>query len=91
MALTKALASFEVGTPRVPRDMLAQIHSGEGIIPKNFMDGIRSGELTLGGPGAASESHSASLVLPDDIVAMLAQRGSALVKIVQNQGQLGFS
>ncbi len=92
IALTKALASFEVGTPRVPRDMLAQIHSGEGIIPKNFMDGIRSGELSLGGPGAGGGgSHTASVALGSDIIRLLKTEGSALVKIVQNQGQVAFS
>jgi len=38
---------FAVGTGNVPNDMLANIHKGEGIIPATFMDGIRSGELSL--------------------------------------------
>lgn len=40
---------FDVGTGSVPMDMNATVHRGEGIIPKTFMDSIRSGELTLGG------------------------------------------
>lgn len=51
---TIAGQSFAVGTPNVPSDMTAQIHKGEGIVPATFMDGIRQGQLTLGGPGAGS-------------------------------------
>jgi hypothetical protein len=86
----KSLLGFAVGTPRVPRDMAAMIHSGEGIIPKDFMDGIRSGELTLGGPGAGG-SHSASLVLGSDIIAAIKDQGHALVKIVNNHGRVSFA
>jgi hypothetical protein len=43
-----SMPSFAVGTPYVPYDMLANIHQGEAIIPKNFNDGIKSGDLTLG-------------------------------------------
>lgn len=86
----KSLLGFAVGTPRVPRDMAAMIHSGEGIIPKDFMDGIRSGELTLGGPGAGG-GHSASLVLGSDIIAAIKDQGHALVKIVSNQGRVSFA
>lgn len=43
------LRLFAVGTPNVPNDMVAQIHKGEGIIPATFMEGIRSGELSLSG------------------------------------------
>lgn len=40
--------AMATGTTNVPADMLANIHKGEGVIPKTFMDGVRSGELTLG-------------------------------------------
>ena len=42
------LASLAVGTTDVPFDMFAQIHQGEAVIPKTFMDGVRSGELSIG-------------------------------------------
>lgn len=34
-SLISALPSFDVGTPYVPRDMLAMVHKGEAIIPAN--------------------------------------------------------
>lgn len=35
-ALSHGLAAFDVGTNMVPRDMVAQIHEGEAIIPKAY-------------------------------------------------------
>jgi hypothetical protein len=49
---TIASQSFAVGTPEIPRDMVAQVHKGETIIPESFADSIRSGELSLSGGGA---------------------------------------
>jgi hypothetical protein len=46
--LITSLPSFDVGTTNVPRDMVAQIHKNETIIPAPFASGIRSGALTLG-------------------------------------------
>ena len=56
LAMTKALAlpSFDIGTPTVPHDMVAQIHKGETIVPATFAEGIRRGEMTLGGPGGGN-------------------------------------
>jgi hypothetical protein len=42
---------FAMGTPYVPRDMLAQIHQGEIIVPRAQSDAIRSGQATLGAAG----------------------------------------
>lgn len=51
---TIASQSFAVGTPNVPKDMTAQIHEGETIIPKTFSEGLRDGDLTLSGKGGGS-------------------------------------
>ena len=40
--------SYAVGTTNVPYNMKANIHKGEAIIPKNFSDGLRSGDLMIG-------------------------------------------
>ena len=50
---TMALAAFDVGGV-VPQDMLAQVHRGEIVVPKNFSDLLRAGDITLGGRG---ETH----------------------------------
>jgi len=41
--------SFAIGTSTVPRDMQANIHRGEMIIPASFAASIRAGELALTG------------------------------------------
>jgi len=43
------LPSFAVGSLNVPKDMTANIHKGEMIIPKPFAESVRSGEATVGG------------------------------------------
>ena len=45
---------FAAGTGNVASDMYAQIHKGEGIIPSDFMDAIRSGDLSLSGSDGSS-------------------------------------
>jgi len=47
----KKWLGFANGTPELPRDMIAQVHKGEGIVPATFMDGIRRGELSLSSGG----------------------------------------
>lgn len=42
---------FAVGTPSVPADMMTTVHKGEIIVPATMSDAIRSGQLSLGGPG----------------------------------------
>lgn len=39
-----AVPSFDVGTNYVPRDMLAQVHEGEAIIPKAYNPAAMGGE-----------------------------------------------
>lgn len=40
--------AFATGTPNVPFDMTADIHRGEIIVPRDFSDGLRSGDLQMG-------------------------------------------
>ena len=39
---------FAVGTPSVPRDMIAKVHQSEIIVPASFSDGLRNGDLQMG-------------------------------------------
>lgn len=50
-AAVMATSSFAVGSPNIPGDMSATVHKGEIIVPRTFSDGIRSGDITIGGPG----------------------------------------
>ena len=47
------LAMFDTGTMGVPSTQIALVHQGEIIVPPGLSDSIRSGNATLGGPGAA--------------------------------------
>ena len=50
--------AFDVGTPNVPHDMLAQIHEGEAIIPKKQAQAWRDGDTeALGGGGGSPNVH----------------------------------
>ncbi len=66
------IPSFDVGTPFVPRDMVAQIHQGEIIVPAAQAAGIRSGQsvlsmggaMTMGLPQGASNAMGALMSGP---------------------------
>jgi hypothetical protein len=57
----KKIFGFSTGTPFVPHDMIANIHQGEGIIPRTFNDGIRSGEYALVGRGNKNRTSERSI------------------------------
>ncbi|VWC05246.1 hypothetical protein BLA23254_05007 [Burkholderia lata] len=41
------LASFDVGTPFVPNDMIAQVHRGEAIVPAHMNSPCASGNVSV--------------------------------------------
>ena len=45
------MASFAVGSWDLPRDMIAQVHQGETILPKTFAEDFRNNGGSLGGGG----------------------------------------
>lgn len=49
--------SFAVGTDFVPRDMTANIHQGEGIIPARENQFLQSGDLVLGSPDVLNQNQ----------------------------------
>lgn len=57
--ITIDLPSFAVGTPFVPRDMLALVHAGEMIIPAATSDAIRAGRAALATRPAQGTAPSA--------------------------------
>ena len=54
-----AIPKFAVGTNYVPRDMLAQIHEGEAIVPKAYNPAANPG---MGGGNGQMESLMAALL-----------------------------
>lgn len=46
------VSELAVGSGNIPSNMLSMLHRGEAVVPKTFMDAIRSGELALTGGGA---------------------------------------
>ena len=92
MMAVASMTSFDVGTPRVPHDMVAQIHKNEMIVPATMADAVRKGAMTLGGSGSGgSSSHGATLALDSDIMAVVARNGHALVKVFNNHGRVAFA
>ena len=76
--------SFDVGSWQIPRDMMANIHQGEMIIPKPFADSIRENGVMSGGGGNvihlqinAMDAHS--------VRQLFMREGGALAKSLQNQ------
>lgn len=51
--------AFAVGSPFVPRDMLALVHAGEMIIPAATSDAIRAGRAVLASPAVQNPGPTA--------------------------------
>ena len=52
------LPSYDVGAVDISEDHIAQVHQGEMIIPKSFAEGIRNGDVALGGSNVQIEIHN---------------------------------
>lgn len=77
-----SLPSFDVGTTSVPRDMVAQVHKGEMIVPSAFADGVRRGDVAIGGQqGAVPQARGVYVDLEARVLDALKRNGSALVEI----------
>jgi hypothetical protein len=57
MAFQLAVPSLDVGAWDVPRNMLANIHAGEMVVPANFASGLRSGGGVGGGGNSSNDVH----------------------------------
>lgn len=60
MGVAGGLASFEVGTPYIPHDMMANLHAGEGIIPAYANSKLQSAvdQFASGAGGGDSITHN---------------------------------
>lgn len=43
------LPSYAVGATEINEDQIARLHQGELVVPKSFADGIRDGDISIGG------------------------------------------
>jgi len=62
---TIASQSFASGSADIPRDMVANVHKREIIIPATFADAIRSGDLSLSGSSRPGAQNSGGGVVFD--------------------------
>ena len=77
-----ALPSFAVGTSRVPRDMVAQIHKDEMVIPARQADAIRKGEP--GSSGAVITININAQGADSSVKAELANLKTSLPRIIKS-------
>lgn len=61
-SLFKGLPSFDVGTRYVPRDMTANIHKGEMILPRETADAVRKGGMGSGSLNVVINNNSTAKV-----------------------------
>jgi tape measure domain-containing protein len=74
MVMTQPLPSLAVGTANVPADTIAQLHAGEGVIPKTFMDSVRAGDLAIGGSrGDIYVTVQGSVVTENELINIIDQ------------------
>lgn len=64
------LPSYAVGAVDIDRDQIAQLHQGELVVPKTFAEGIRDGNISIGG----SESRVEVTIINNSGVKATAER-----------------
>jgi hypothetical protein len=69
-AAVAAFGSFEIGAATIPQNMSALLHAGEMVVPASFANSIRSGELTLGGPGGSPGGGGTSVGVAMNVTAV---------------------
>ena len=52
------LPSYDVGAVDIDEDQIARVHQGEMVVPKSFAQGIRDGDLSLGGGSVEIQIHN---------------------------------
>lgn len=79
---------FAAGVFDIPRDTFAQIHAGETVIPKNFTDSIKAGEMSLGGGASVVVNIYGDSYGFDDLMGKVTE---GLVDIERRSGRQVFT
>ncbi len=85
--ITSILPSFDVGTPYVPRDMVAQIHQGERIIPASQNKPGAMGGITYA-PVINIDARADAGQVQATVSQALARNNEQFVSMLQRQGVL---
>ncbi len=85
--ITDILPSFDVGTPYVPRDMVAQIHQGERIIPASQNKPGAMGGITYA-PVINIDARADAGAVQATVSQALARNNEQFVSMLQRQGVL---
>jgi hypothetical protein len=77
-AAYSSLASLDVGAWSVPHDMVAHIHQGESVVPKDFASGMREN----GGFGGGGDTHNHYY---DNDLHIHALDGASIERVINSQ------
>jgi hypothetical protein len=87
-------ASLAVGAWNLPKDMPANLHAGEMVVPSNFASGLRN-SMSLGGvPSTTNISYSPTVsatggLQASDVQSMLNSQKAEMVVYFQNMFRNG--
>lgn len=87
------LASFDVGTPYVPRTMPAVVHAGERIIPAASNDAIVQALTSGGGRGGVGDIHlnvPITYHAPQDFRSMARDHGRQILEFIRQAMRDGY-
>lgn len=89
-ALGGGVPSFDVGTNYVPRDMLAQIHQGEAIVPKAYNPAAGGTPATSGDLAAAMDAMRVEVRTAVEAVALNTSRLDRRFELITEPGNSGI-
>jgi hypothetical protein len=87
----ESLVSFDVGAYNVPKDMVAQIHAGEMILPRPFADDARRNGGIGGLGGAGGDTYHVHVHTPDaeGFERLLSKNSGTVVRVMRGLARTG--
>jgi hypothetical protein len=91
MSWAGSLVSFDVGAWEVSRDMVANIHQGEMVVPRDFASGLRSHGGGLGAGGDVNMHYAPTIHArePSTLAEMLTRESSEMLSWLNRQFRNG--